>query len=79
MGTTPVVEPSRTNARPCLMNKTSASDKITRTTGWGCAGRAYKPDHMITGSVGARAHTRLLALSSFFVKQHHLTLTAHQP
>ena len=26
-----------------------------------------------------RAHTRLLALSSFFVKQHHITLTAHQP
>ena len=34
----------------------------------------YKPDHMITGSVGARTPC-LLALSSFFVKQHHLTLT----
>ena len=27
---------------------------VTRTAGWGCVGRAYKPDHMITGSVGAR-------------------------
>ena len=42
-----------------LMNKISEElclREITRTAGWGCAGRAYKPDHMITGSVGARTH-----------------------
>ena len=58
MGTTPVVAERRTNAGSALMNKSSASEKFAeitgRTAGWGCAGRAYKPDHMITGSVGAR-------------------------
>ena len=53
-----------TNARPCLMSKTSASHQ-----------KIY-PNCRLGPGGSLRAHTRLLALSSFFVKQHHLTLTA---